>query len=85
MQLPDFPEVSASTLQMIAEQHHLGAHTFSRFPLMGIFNFVQRVFCTAIRRRRIFWSIQGRLTTFQHAQGATAAPLMGRAAPRLHP
>jgi aminoglycoside phosphotransferase (APT) family kinase protein len=38
MSLPNFPEVSSDTLQNIAEQHHLGVHTFKRLPSIGIFN-----------------------------------------------
>jgi aminoglycoside phosphotransferase (APT) family kinase protein len=38
MHLPDFPEVSADTVRMIADQHGLGAHTFSRLPSIGVFN-----------------------------------------------
>jgi aminoglycoside phosphotransferase (APT) family kinase protein len=38
MHLPDFPEVSAETVRMIAEQHGLGVHTFSRLPSIGVFN-----------------------------------------------
>ena len=37
MHLPDFPEVSAHTVRMIAEQHGLGVHAFSRLPSIGVF------------------------------------------------
>jgi len=38
MHLPDFPEVSADTVRMIADQHGMGVHTFSRLPSIGVFN-----------------------------------------------
>ena len=38
VELPDFPEVSADTLRMIAEQHHFRVHTFARLPSIGVFN-----------------------------------------------
>jgi len=38
MDLPDFPEVPAETMLMIAERHGLHTHTFSRLPSIGVFN-----------------------------------------------
>src|SRR5437762_14064051 len=38
MHLLDFPAVSADTVRMIADQHGLGVHTFSRLPSVGVFN-----------------------------------------------
>jgi aminoglycoside phosphotransferase (APT) family kinase protein len=38
VQLPDFPEVSADILRMIAEQHHFRVRTFSQLPSIGVFN-----------------------------------------------
>jgi aminoglycoside phosphotransferase (APT) family kinase protein len=36
--LPDFLEVSADTLHLIAERHHFRVHTLTRLPSIGFFN-----------------------------------------------
>ena len=38
MKLPDFPELTANTLQMIGEHHGFGVGTFRPLPSIGIFN-----------------------------------------------
>ncbi len=82
MQLPDFPEVSADTLRMIAEQHHLRVHTFARLPSIGVFNAIYLLGDDLVLRvpRNDPWFVAALM---KEAIAVPAARAAGVATPRL--